>query len=183
MWCGVADADDWYEGILPARFECFQHCRQDPLIPVIGICNATPHERASVRANAPLVWPSNECFQHNMSAKPLTPTFLMQCEPTWDVCVDGSHTLIPVIGICNATPHERASVRANAPLVWPSKASIWPVLNDMGYTNAHGTKEYLRRHAQEGAAFAWHGGDISCACSASATPHHMKERQYGRMHR
>ncbi|KWU43666.1 acid phosphatase AphA [Rhodotorula sp. JG-1b] len=37
------------------------------------------------------------------------------------------------------------------------------VLNDMGYTNAHGTKEYLRRHAQEGAAFAWHGGDISYA--------------------
>ncbi|GAA5979964.1 hypothetical protein JCM10908_001483 [Rhodotorula pacifica] len=35
------------------------------------------------------------------------------------------------------------------------------VLNDMGYTNAHGTHEYLRRHAQEGAAFAWHGGDIS----------------------
>jgi hypothetical protein len=53
---GVADADDWYEGILPARFEC---------------------------------------FQHNISAKPLTPTFLMQCEPTWDVCVDGSHTELP----------------------------------------------------------------------------------------
>lgn len=45
------------------------------------------------------------------------------------------------------------------------------VLNDMGYTNAHGTKEYLRRHAQEGAAFAWHGGDISCACSPEDFPH------------
>lgn len=36
------------------------------------------------------------------------------------------------------------------------------VLNDMGYTNAHGTHKYLLETA-ETAAFAWHGGDISYA--------------------
>ncbi|KAJ5203686.1 Metallo-dependent phosphatase-like protein [Penicillium cinerascens] len=37
------------------------------------------------------------------------------------------------------------------------------VLNDMGYTNAQGTYKYLNMVADEGAAFAWHGGDISYA--------------------
>ncbi|KAF3399763.1 Acid phosphatase [Penicillium rolfsii] len=37
------------------------------------------------------------------------------------------------------------------------------VLNDMGYTNAHGTHKYLVQAATEGTAFAWHGGDISYA--------------------
>lgn len=37
------------------------------------------------------------------------------------------------------------------------------VLNDMGYTNAIGTHKYLAREADNGAAFAWHGGDISYA--------------------
>jgi acid phosphatase len=37
------------------------------------------------------------------------------------------------------------------------------VLNDMGYTNAHGTHKYLAQAANEGTAFAWHGGDISYA--------------------
>lgn len=37
------------------------------------------------------------------------------------------------------------------------------VLNDMGYTNAHGTHKYLQQAADDGIAFAWHGGDISYA--------------------
>ena len=37
------------------------------------------------------------------------------------------------------------------------------VLNDMGYTNARGTHEQLVKAADEGMAFAWHGGDISYA--------------------
>ncbi|KAF2724618.1 acid phosphatase [Polychaeton citri CBS 116435] len=37
------------------------------------------------------------------------------------------------------------------------------VLNDMGYTNAHGTHKELRRAVDEGLAFAWHGGDASYA--------------------
>jgi hypothetical protein len=37
------------------------------------------------------------------------------------------------------------------------------VLNDMGYTNAMGTFKELAKAAQEGAAFAWHGGDLSYA--------------------
>ncbi|KAJ5180070.1 Metallo-dependent phosphatase-like protein [Penicillium capsulatum] len=37
------------------------------------------------------------------------------------------------------------------------------VLNDMGYTNAKGTHKYLTEAANDGAAFAWHGGDISYA--------------------
>lgn len=37
------------------------------------------------------------------------------------------------------------------------------VLNDMGYTNAAGTYQQLLNAVDEGAAFAWHGGDISYA--------------------
>lgn len=36
------------------------------------------------------------------------------------------------------------------------------VLNDMGYTNAHGTFKYLSQEADQ-FVFAWHGGDISYA--------------------
>lgn len=36
------------------------------------------------------------------------------------------------------------------------------VLNDMGYTNAHGTHQQLMGAVNDGVAFAWHGGDISC---------------------
>ncbi|BDD62549.1 hypothetical protein MAP00_007518 [Monascus purpureus] len=37
------------------------------------------------------------------------------------------------------------------------------VLNDMGYTNAAGTFSHLVQAVEEGAAFAWHGGDLSYA--------------------
>lgn len=38
------------------------------------------------------------------------------------------------------------------------------VLNDMGYTNAHGTHKSMMRGARSGElSFAWHGGDISYA--------------------
>lgn len=37
------------------------------------------------------------------------------------------------------------------------------VLNDMGYTNAQGTHKQLVNAVNEGAAFAWHGGDLSYA--------------------
>ena len=37
------------------------------------------------------------------------------------------------------------------------------VLNDMGYTNAQGTHQQLLNAADDGIAFAWHGGDISYA--------------------
>ncbi|KAL2840308.1 acid phosphatase [Aspergillus pseudoustus] len=37
------------------------------------------------------------------------------------------------------------------------------VLNDMGYTNAQGTHAQLVKLTNEGAAFAWHGGDLSYA--------------------
>lgn len=37
------------------------------------------------------------------------------------------------------------------------------VLNDMGYTNAHGTHKYLSQAVDDGIAFAWHGGDTSYA--------------------
>lgn len=37
------------------------------------------------------------------------------------------------------------------------------VLNDMGYTNAHGTHQQLLNAITDGVAFAWHGGDISYA--------------------
>ncbi|TPX07727.1 uncharacterized protein E0L32_010623 [Thyridium curvatum] len=37
------------------------------------------------------------------------------------------------------------------------------VLNDMGYTNAQGTFKQLNQAVNDGAAFAWHGGDISYA--------------------
>lgn len=37
------------------------------------------------------------------------------------------------------------------------------VLNDMGYSNAQGTHKYLVQAANDGTAFAWHGGDISYA--------------------
>lgn len=36
------------------------------------------------------------------------------------------------------------------------------VLNDMGYTNAHGTHKQLMGAVNDGVAFAWHGGDMSC---------------------
>lgn len=44
----------------------------------------------------------------------------------------------------------------------PKEFSV-AVLNDMGYTNAKGTHKYLTKAANEGTAFAWHGGDISYA--------------------
>ncbi|KAJ5166177.1 Acid phosphatase [Penicillium canariense] len=44
----------------------------------------------------------------------------------------------------------------------PKEFSV-AVLNDMGYTNAKGTHKYLTQAANEGTAFAWHGGDISYA--------------------
>jgi hypothetical protein len=37
------------------------------------------------------------------------------------------------------------------------------VLNDMGYTNAAGTYKQLLEAVDDGAAFAWHGGDLSYA--------------------
>lgn len=37
------------------------------------------------------------------------------------------------------------------------------VLNDMGYTNAHGTYQMLNEAVDDGLAFAWHGGDLSYA--------------------
>jgi hypothetical protein len=37
------------------------------------------------------------------------------------------------------------------------------VVNDMGYTNAAGTYKQLLQAAEEGIAFAWHGGDLSYA--------------------
>ncbi|KAL6694331.1 Metallo-dependent phosphatase-like protein [Trichoderma pleuroticola] len=37
------------------------------------------------------------------------------------------------------------------------------VINDMGYTNAGGTYKYLNEAVNNGAAFIWHGGDISYA--------------------
>ncbi|PTB62729.1 acid phosphatase [Trichoderma citrinoviride] len=37
------------------------------------------------------------------------------------------------------------------------------VVNDMGYTNAGGTYKYLNEAVSDGAAFIWHGGDISYA--------------------
>ncbi|KAL6825324.1 Metallo-dependent phosphatase-like protein [Trichoderma camerunense] len=37
------------------------------------------------------------------------------------------------------------------------------VVNDMGYTNAGGTYKYLSEAVNNGAAFIWHGGDISYA--------------------
>ncbi|TVY73422.1 Acid phosphatase [Lachnellula suecica] len=37
------------------------------------------------------------------------------------------------------------------------------ILVDMGYTNAHGTYKYLNEAVKDGAAFAWHGGDLSYA--------------------
>ena len=37
------------------------------------------------------------------------------------------------------------------------------VINDMGYTNAKGTHLQLTEQVQKGAAFAWHGGDITYA--------------------
>ncbi|KAF2234884.1 acid phosphatase [Viridothelium virens] len=43
------------------------------------------------------------------------------------------------------------------------KAFTVAVLNDMGYTNAHGTYQQLNQAVSEGVAFAWHGGDISYA--------------------
>lgn len=43
------------------------------------------------------------------------------------------------------------------------KAFTVAILNDMGYTNAAGTFKQLNNIVDEGAAFAWHGGDISYA--------------------
>ncbi|KAI5479092.1 hypothetical protein MNV49_004091 [Pseudohyphozyma bogoriensis] len=37
------------------------------------------------------------------------------------------------------------------------------IINDMGYTNAKGTHKQLLNVIEEGAAFVWHGGDISYA--------------------
>ncbi|UKZ81560.1 hypothetical protein TrVFT333_009332 [Trichoderma virens FT-333] len=37
------------------------------------------------------------------------------------------------------------------------------VVNDMGYTNAGGTYKYVNEAVNNGAAFIWHGGDISYA--------------------
>jgi hypothetical protein len=37
------------------------------------------------------------------------------------------------------------------------------VINDMGYTNAKGTHQYLTEAVEQGTAFVWHGGDISYA--------------------
>lgn len=47
--------------------------------------------------------------------------------------------------------------------VGDSKEFNIAVLNDMGYTNAGGTFKYISELVDDGAAFAWHGGDISCA--------------------
>ncbi|KAL4959683.1 purple acid phosphatase family protein [Aspergillus stella-maris] len=44
----------------------------------------------------------------------------------------------------------------------PGSFSI-AVLNDMGYTNAQGTHRELLKAANNGTAFAWHGGDLSYA--------------------
>ena len=37
------------------------------------------------------------------------------------------------------------------------------IINDMGYTNAHGTHKQLMEAVDEGISFIWHGGDISYA--------------------
>jgi Calcineurin-like phosphoesterase len=37
------------------------------------------------------------------------------------------------------------------------------VLNDLGYTNGGGTYKQLTKAVEEGAVFAWHGGDLSYA--------------------
>lgn len=37
------------------------------------------------------------------------------------------------------------------------------VINDMGYTNAHGTHKQLLKAVADDVSFAWHGGDISYA--------------------
>ena len=47
--------------------------------------------------------------------------------------------------------------------VGDSKEFTIAVLNDMGYTNAGGTLKYISQLVDDGAAFAWHGGDISYA--------------------
>ncbi|KAF8855510.1 Metallo-dependent phosphatase [Acephala macrosclerotiorum] len=47
--------------------------------------------------------------------------------------------------------------------VGDSKEFTIAVLNDMGYTNAGGTLKYISELVDDGAAFAWHGGDISYA--------------------
>ena len=40
-----------------------------------------------------------------------------------------------------------------------SKGFTALVINDMGYTNAQGTHKYLEKAVDDGASFAWHGGE------------------------
>ncbi|KAE8356387.1 acid phosphatase AphA [Aspergillus coremiiformis] len=60
------------------------------------------------------------------------------------------------------TESEVLSFKTARPAGHRGKFSV-AVLNDMGYTNAGGTHKHLIKAAEDGTAFAWHGGDISYA--------------------
>jgi hypothetical protein len=67
------------------------------------------------------------------------------------------------IQAANGTTASDVLTFTTARAVGDSKPFTIAVLNDMGYTNAHGTYKQLNKAADEGLAFAWHGGDLSYA--------------------
>lgn len=63
----------------------------------------------------------------------------------------------------NGTTQSQVLSFTTARAAGDSEAFSIAVLNDMGYTNAQGTHQQLVAAAQDGLAFAWHGGDLSYA--------------------
>lgn len=60
------------------------------------------------------------------------------------------------------TESDVLSFTTSRPAGTPGEFSL-AVLNDMGYTNAGGTFKQLQKAVDDGAVFAWHGGDLSYA--------------------
>lgn len=79
------------------------------------------------------------------------------------------HDLIPstkyfykIVAANGTTESDVLTFTTSRPAGTPGEFSV-AVLNDMGYTNAGGTFKQLNKIVDEGAAFAWHGGDLSYA--------------------
>ncbi|KAF7193734.1 Acid phosphatase [Pseudocercospora fuligena] len=68
-----------------------------------------------------------------------------------------------LIPAANGTTASQVMSFKTARTVGDKRPFTMAVLNDMGYTNAHGTHKQLVDAVKDGIAFAWHGGDISYA--------------------
>ncbi|RMJ20050.1 Acid phosphatase [Fusarium kuroshium] len=78
-------------------------------------------------------------------------------------CLEPDTTYYYQIPAANGTTQSDVLSFKTARPAGDSKGFTALVINDMGYTNAQGTHKYLEKAVDDGASFAWHGGDISYA--------------------